>query len=131
MRLVINEVLRLYPSVPMNIRTAIEDDYLPTGEFVPKGTGMVFSQFVLSRLPEFFGPDAEKFDPERWNEERVSSIRPFYSNPFHAGPRICLGQQMALNEAKLVLVLLYQRFAIKPADPSGHKISVSNPPQNC
>ena len=32
-----NETLRLYPPVPMNMRTAIKDDILPNGYFLPAG----------------------------------------------------------------------------------------------
>jgi len=34
---VLNEVLRLYPSVPVNIRMAVTEDFLPDGTYVPKG----------------------------------------------------------------------------------------------
>jgi len=116
MALVLKEVLRLYPSVPMNVRTAVEDDYFPSGDFVPKGTNIVFSQFVMSRMPDIYGPDAETFDPDRWNEERIKSIGPYFHIPFHAGPRTCLGQQMALTETKYLLARLYQAYHIRQAN---------------
>jgi len=50
MKQVLNEVLRLYPSVPNNVRSAKEDDYLPDGSYVPKGSIFFFSMFIVARI---------------------------------------------------------------------------------
>jgi Cytochrome P450 len=42
-------------------------------------------------------PAADKFDPDRFLDERVKKYltpNPFIFVPFNAGPRICLGQQV-------------------------------------
>ena len=69
---------------------------------------MVYSAYVLHRSELLFGPTADKFDPERWSPERAKDVRPFFFVPFHAGPRICLGQNMAYTEARVMLTLLLQ-----------------------
>ena len=43
-RQVINETLRLYPPVPFNLRTAVKDDVLPNGYFVPAGMLMTLAR---------------------------------------------------------------------------------------
>lgn len=56
---------------------------------------------------------AEDFDPDRFLDERFQKYlvpNPFIFIPFNAGPRICLGQQFAYNEASVMLVRLVQAF---------------------
>ncbi|KAG8881394.1 hypothetical protein FRB98_004374 [Tulasnella sp. 332] len=60
--------------------------------------------------PDLWGDDAEDFVPDRWLGGRAKEIAadPFQFIPFNAGPRICLGQQFAYNEASFVIVRLLQ-----------------------
>lgn len=113
MKQVINETLRLYPAVPFNIKTCLEDDVLPNGYFVPKGSVVVHSSYVTHRMKEYWGDDAEEFDPDRWGPERVKIVRPFMFFPFHAGPRICLGQNFAYNQAMNTMTRLLQNYTWK------------------
>jgi cytochrome P450 len=110
---VIWETLRLFPPVAASPKVAAADDVLPDGTFVPKGAEMVYMPYVMGRLEELWGADAEVFQPERW----IPFSRPsFFKFPvFQAGPRICLGMEMALLEAKVTTVLLVQRFKVKLA----------------
>ena len=56
--------------------------------------------------PEFWGPEADRFNPERWEGRKLG----FNYLPFNAGPRICIGQQFALAEIAYVTVRLLQKF---------------------
>ncbi|KAH6720583.1 cytochrome P450 alkane hydroxylase [Leptodontidium sp. MPI-SDFR-AT-0119] len=102
LRHVLDEALRMYPPVPLNLRTALKDTTLPAGGgmnglspiFITKGTTVIYSVWVMHRRPDLWGQDAAKFRPERWE----------------GGPRICLGQQYALTEAGFVVVKLLQSF---------------------
>lgn len=119
LRAVLNEVLRIWPPVPFNGRTSCEDVLWPAqqpGEkpiFVPAGTLCTYSVFVMHRRKDLWGEDADDFDPMRFLDERVKfqTVKPYIFVPFNAGPRICLGQQFAYNEAGYFLVRLLQRFA--------------------
>ncbi|KAA8650482.1 hypothetical protein EYZ11_007663 [Aspergillus tanneri] len=110
----LNEVLRLYPIVPGNRRVAVRDTTLPRGGgpdgqapvYVRKGQPVMYSVFTMQRRTDLWGPDAEVFDPERWENRRVG----WEYLPFNGGPRICIGQQFALTETGYVLVRLLQRF---------------------
>lgn len=112
---VLNEILRMYPSVPVNFRDATKDTTLPTGGgpdgkspvFVGKGTTVVYSVYCVHRNKEVYGEDADVFRPERWGEGQKLG---WAYLPFNGGPRICLGQQFALTEASYVITRLIQMF---------------------
>ncbi|ROW15266.1 hypothetical protein VPNG_03080 [Cytospora leucostoma] len=109
-----NETLRLYPVVPNNSRQAYKDTVLPTGGgpdgtspvFVAKGSMVDYSVHVLHHRKDIWGPDADDFVPERWEDRKVG----WEYIPFNAGPRICLGQQFALTEFSYVTVRMLQRW---------------------
>ncbi|EEP76785.1 hypothetical protein UREG_01634 [Uncinocarpus reesii 1704] len=114
LRYCINEALRLYPVVPSNGRVAIRDTFLPVGGgkdrkspiFLKKGTLVSYSVFSMHRREDIYGPDAAEYKPERWEK-----LRPGWEFlPFNGGPRICLGQQLALTEASYTTVRLMQHF---------------------
>ncbi|KAG7195997.1 uncharacterized protein KQ657_000003 [Scheffersomyces spartinae] len=115
LKFVINEALRLYPSVPFNFRTCTKDTTLPRGGgsdgqlpiFIPKGVSLFYSVYVTHRMEEYYGKDANEFRPERWAD--LKNLGWAYL-PFNGGPRICLGQQFALTEASYVITRLAQLF---------------------
>ncbi|KAG0336107.1 hypothetical protein BG004_008198 [Podila humilis] len=113
---VIDEVLRLHPPVPVNMRESVEEDVLPNGYYVPPKVKIAYSAYITHRMPELWGEDVLVFDPERWGPERVGKIRPFMFVPFHAGPRICLGQNFAYTEAQIALTRLLQNFDVLAKD---------------
>jgi cytochrome P450 len=118
---VLNEILRLYPVVPFNVRVALTDTTIPLGGgsdgrqpvAVPKGTPVGYSTLVMQRREDIYPPQAsgfphvQAFVPERWE---VWTPKPWTYLPFNGGPRICVGQQFALTEMAYTLVRLLQRF---------------------
>ncbi|KLU83151.1 cytochrome P450 52E1 [Magnaporthiopsis poae ATCC 64411] len=111
---VIRETLRLYPPVGTNSRNAVRDTVLPRGGgpdgklplLVPKGTNCRYVTYTMHRRQDIYGPDAEEFRPERWDDLRVS----WEYLPFSGGPRICIGQQFALTQMSYVLFRIMQNF---------------------
>ena len=49
------EVLRLYPSVPTNVKVCTADDVLPDGTCMKKGARIVFSPYAMGRLTHIWG----------------------------------------------------------------------------
>lgn len=60
------EVLRLYPSVPLNQKYALNDDIWPDGTHIKKGDYILWCPYVQGRTEKVWGPDAKIFRPERW-----------------------------------------------------------------
>ena len=110
---VIYEALRLWPPVPFDPKMAFEDDVLPGGWKVPKFATVAFIPYNMGRDAQRY-PEPLEFRPERWI--------PFNAPPqhefpvFQAGPRICLGMDMAIFEAKTATVELLRhcRFEMVP-----------------
>ncbi|KAF9471382.1 cytochrome P450 [Pholiota conissans] len=119
MRAFLNEVLRLYPPVPLNMRASKEPVILPNSDrtkkpfYIPAGTQCFYPVINIHRRTDLWGPDALTFDPDRFLDVRLHKYltpNPYIFCPFNAGPRICLGQQFAYHEATFYLVRLLQRF---------------------
>ncbi|KZV94028.1 cytochrome P450 [Exidia glandulosa HHB12029] len=138
LRAVLNEVLRLFPPVPFNIRrsagsSAPPSPLSPQGPlYMPANVSITFISLLIHRRTDIWGPSAHKFDPERWLgpsepgedlKTKVHVANPFAFLPFNAGPRICLGQQFAYAEASFIIIRLLQRvksFELAPeAQPEG------------
>ncbi|PWW73654.1 cytochrome P450 [Tuber magnatum] len=124
LRWIIQEVLRLYPPVALNARRALHATTLPYGGgpdgnspiSIRKGERIVYSVFSLHRRTDLYGPDANEFRPERWGEEALRRIGWGWL-PFNGGPRICLGQQMALTHASYFVTRMMQVYKeITPKD---------------
>eukprot|EP00049_Salpingoeca_infusionum_P018206 m.356193 g.356193 ORF g.356193 m.356193 type:complete len:531 (+) comp17469_c0_seq1:200-1792(+) len=107
---VVKETLRLHPSVPKDVKVALNDDVLPDGTKIPAGANVVYMPWVMGRM-ESLWPNATEFKPERWldMEEEPSQYK---FTAFNAGPRICLGMNMAYLEAKVMVATLFQRYII-------------------
>jgi cytochrome P450 len=115
---VLTEALRLYPPAYLVGReTTRETDV--GGYRTPSGTVLLMSQWVVHRDPRFF-PEPHLFRPERWDGAQAQALPRFAYFPFGGGPRICIGQPLALMEAKLVLAAICQRFRL--ADATGQRI---------
>ncbi|XP_052890671.1 cytochrome P450 4d2-like [Anopheles moucheti] len=115
MELVIKESLRLFPPVPVIARIATEDTQL-LSDTLTKGTSVAIDIFSMHHSADYF-PDAERFDPDRFESARsTQTFNPYTYIPFSAGSRNCIGQKFAQYELKTTLVKLLQRFQIRLTD---------------
>lgn len=127
------ETLRLYPPVSLNSRRALKNTTVPTGGgpdgkqpiAIMKGEQVAWSPYVLHRRHDIWGEDADEFRPDRWIGRKLG----WEMNAFGGGPRVCLGQQFALNEVGFVLARFLQRYdrieAVDMVTPPIKKLSVT------
>lgn len=134
-RLVIAEVLRMYPQPPLLIRRCRTEDNLPAGggreATVIRGMDIFMPLYNIHRdarfwpNPDTFDPDRftrpyknpdipdwKGFDPEKWSNllypNEIASDFAFM--PFGAGARKCVGDEFAVMEAVVTLAMTLRRF---------------------
>ncbi|KAJ5776303.1 uncharacterized protein N7511_001314 [Penicillium nucicola] len=117
---VCNEVLRFHPSVPATIRMSVRDTSI-CGKNIPKGTLFSISPQIVNRMEEFWGPDADEFNPDRFMGPGKANTGGAVSNyaflTFLHGPRSCIGQGFAKAELACLLAATVGRFQMELKNP--------------
>jgi len=107
---VVTEALRLYPTVWLLGREAVEPCQVG-GYDVPVGTTVYMSQWVIHRDARFFD-DPLVYRPERWADGLAKRLHRYAYFPFGGGPRICIGNTFAMMEAVLLLATIARRYRL-------------------
>lgn len=106
---VIKETMRLYPPAWIIGRRALDPDVIEDME-IPAQSVVAVSPYTLHRHPRYWD-QPEVFEPRRFmNDEAERRREPFSYIPFGAGPRTCIGSNLALIEAPLVIGRVVQRY---------------------
>lgn len=114
----IYESMRLYPPIQFDSKFCEDNDILPDGTFVKRGTRVTYHPYAMGRIEDIWGPDCLEYKPERWLKNGIFFAENPYKYPvFQAGLRVCLGKEMALLELKSVAVSLLRRFQIELVTP--------------
>ncbi len=119
-RMLIEEVLRLYPPTWVTARTPLVDDEIG-GYHIAAGSIVMLSPFVTHRHPRFW-EHPNRFDPERFTPRRSVGRPSFAYFPFGGGPRRCIGAGLALVEMQLVIAMVAQRY--EPTLVPGSRVAV-------
>jgi len=115
----LKEVLRLHAPSYQTARNAKQDVVLPGGYLIPKGS-VVISNFTSIHKNSKYWNNPLRFDPDRWLEDETLAARMTKEGsftPFAAGARACVGQNLALAQAKLSIVELVRRYSFEDESP--------------
>ncbi|HTC75315.1 MAG TPA: cytochrome P450 [Edaphobacter sp.] len=102
------ESMRLYPPAWAMGRMSTREIHL--GPYnIPAGAHLFFSQYIMSRTPEYF-PDPLRFDPDRFTPEAKAARPKFTYFPFGGGSRQCIGESFAWMEGVFSIATIAQRW---------------------
>ena len=114
LKMVLQELVRLYPVAWLIPRTATRDDVVG-GARVPAGSAMLISPYLTHRLPQCWDRP-NTFDPERFAASASANRHRYAYFPFGGGPHTCLGSHLFTVEAVLIVATLLRRYRIRVPD---------------
>ncbi|KAK1397795.1 Alkane hydroxylase mah1 [Heracleum sosnowskyi] len=120
------EALRLFPPVALEHKAPFQPDILPSGHPVDKDSKIVLSFYSMGRMENIWGEDCLEFKPERWITDKGGiKHEPSYKFPaFNAGPRTCLGKEMAFTQMKIIATSIIHNYNIELV--KGHQVIPSD-----
>lgn len=115
---VLKETMRLFP-VASSLRGGEPGFHVQDaeGHSFPTDGFLVWAVSQLLHRDKSYWPQPEVFLPERWLVGPEDPLYPIKGTwrPFEYGPRNCIGQELAMLEMKIAMVLVLQMFDIEIA----------------
>lgn len=125
----IKESLRLRPSAPYGGgRTAFQDfevaytdvEGKPKRIQVTKGSMILPGLHAMQHYPKYWNKDPSVFAPERFYEDvNGGAVNMWTQSPFGQGARRCVGERLALGEARLGIASILRKFQVEQAPREG------------
>ena len=88
---------------------------------IPKNALIAISIIHIHRHPDTW-ENPNEYNPLRFHPSNAEGRHPYAYIPFSAGSRNCIGQNFALNEEKMVIASIINRFQVS-LDES-HKVEM-------
>ncbi|KAI5480060.1 cytochrome P450 monooxygenase [Pseudohyphozyma bogoriensis] len=114
MQALLTETLRLHPSIPKNLKVAVQDDVLPNGgPQVKAGDFVRWGDWLMGRQADIWGEDVLSYNPSRFIDETTGEfVKPdqWKLHAWNGGARVCLGQNLALLEMSAVISTIVKRY---------------------
>lgn len=106
----IKEAMRLYPPVFLIFRQSSREIEME-GCKIPKGVWLSVIIHQLHRNPNVW-PEPDKYDPLRFEPSNAKNRDPYAYLAFSAGSRNCIGQNFAINELRVVVASIVNRYQL-------------------
>ena len=116
----IKEAMRLYPPVFYFFRKTTDDIQLDQ-YLIPKNITIAVETIIIHRNGSIWERPNE-YDPLRFQPANMEKRGPYDYIPFSAGSRNCIGQTFAMNEMKVVIGTIVNRFSLRLDE--GHKVEI-------
>ncbi|KAJ0488107.1 putative cytochrome P450 [Helianthus annuus] len=124
LNMILNESLRLYPPIVASLRRAKANVELG-GYKIPRGTEFLIPVVAIHHDQSIWGTDANEFNPRRFsNGVARASKHSMAFFPFGLGVRRCIGQNLAILQAKLTIAMILQRFSFELSPKYQHAPTV-------
>nr|XP_020661376.1 cytochrome P450 2J2-like isoform X2 [Pogona vitticeps] len=114
---VIHEILRFSSVVALGLAHAPIKDMMLSGYVIPKGTAVVINIHAIHH-DESLWKSPNKFDPSNFLNEKGEFVKPEAFLAFSAGPRVCLGENLARMELFLFFTSMLRNFQVSWPDES-------------
>ncbi|RLU18766.1 hypothetical protein DMN91_009123 [Ooceraea biroi] len=113
---VINESMRLISAAGLMSKMCTEEFELKGSDGltcrVQPGTDILIPTHGLHKDSRYWeNPDV--FDPDRFSPDRKHNIQKYTFLPFGEGPRMCVGQRIALLQIKASLVAVLRKYSLE------------------
>ncbi|KAE8999111.1 hypothetical protein PF011_g14761 [Phytophthora fragariae] len=123
---------------PFTLRLPGKSDmmFIAKPEHIEQNTDIGLAFYTTGRLTSVWGEDALEFKPERFLDAETGEVTKVSSSKFcafSAGPRICVGRNLAFLEMKIVIANILSRFHLvpepgqKPAYTQGITLGMQTP----
>ena len=119
------ETMRMYPVAPLLFRT-VTNAFEFGGYRIPAGENVIIATTVPHYLPEYF-PEPDRFDIERYTQERAEQRRPEVYAPFGLGPHRCLGNGFAEVQIAVTMATLLHEVELV-LEPTGYTLKTTQVP---
>ncbi|XP_078525379.1 cytochrome P450 2C8-like [Lissotriton helveticus] len=114
---VLHEIQRFSNVVPLGVYHAPWKEVSISGYIIPKGT-VVVTNVPSVHYEESLWKFPHEFNPSNFLNDNGEFIKPEAFMPFGAGPRICLGENLARMQLFLIFTAMLRQFHISWPDDS-------------
>ncbi|XP_033121915.1 cytochrome P450 3A13-like [Anneissia japonica] len=121
---IIQETLRLYPSIPFSDRVC-NSTWTSKRLTIEKGTFVTIPIWAIHHNPNIW-TDPDKFDPDRFSKENKQKHHPISWIPFGHGPRSCIGIRFALTTVKYAIIHVFRKNRAVPTEKTPNAIECND-----